>query len=40
MVYTKNNIDYAYGVKFVDKAGRTLALLTMKEDDIELVAKL
>ncbi len=36
MVYTTNAIDYEYEVEFVDDDGLTLALLTLKENDIEL----
>lgn len=37
MVYTTNSSTYEYEVEFVDDDGHTLALLTLKEDDIELV---
>lgn len=37
MVYTTNSINPAYEVEFVDDDGNTLALLTLKEDDIQLV---
>jgi hypothetical protein len=37
MVYTNDSINYEYEVEFVDKDGGTLALLTLKEDDITLV---
>ena len=37
MVYTNDSINYEYEVEFLDKDGVTLALLTLKEDDITLV---
>jgi hypothetical protein len=37
MIYTTNSVNYEYEVEFVDCGGRTLALLTLKENDIELV---
>jgi hypothetical protein len=37
MVYTTDSINYEYEVEFVDSDGHTLALLTLKENDVELV---
>jgi len=37
MVYTADAINYEYEVEFVDSDGHTLALLTLKEYDIESV---
>jgi hypothetical protein len=37
MVYTTNSTNPEYEVEFVDSDGYTLALLTLQEDDIELV---
>ena len=37
MVYTIDSINYEYEVEFVDRDGHTLALLTLKDDDIEPV---
>ena len=36
MIFTNDAPNYAYEVEFVDKAGGTLALLTLQEDDITL----
>ena len=37
MVYTNDSVHYEYEVEFVDETGTTRGLLTLKEDDIELV---
>ena len=37
MVYKTDSTSSEYEVEFVDKDGRTLALLSLKEDDIESV---
>jgi hypothetical protein len=37
MVYKTNSTSPAYEVEFVDHDGHTLALLNLKEDDIESV---
>lgn len=37
LVYRKDSLTHAYEVEFVDNDGSTLALLTLKEEDIELV---
>lgn len=37
MVYTTDSVNYEYEVEFVDSNGYTLALLTLKENDIEPV---
>lgn len=36
-VYTTDSINYEYEVEFVNDYGQTLALLTLKESDIEPV---
>jgi Domain of unknown function (DUF4926) len=38
MVYETNSTDPEYEVEFVDNDGQTLALLSLKEDDIESVS--
>lgn len=35
MVHTTDSTNFEYEVEFVDNDGHTLALLTLKEDDIE-----
>ncbi len=37
MVYKTDSTNSEYEVEFVDEDGHTLALLTLKEDDIESV---
>jgi len=37
MVYTTDSINYEYEIEFVDDDGYTLALLTLNENDVELV---
>jgi len=37
MVYTNDSIHYEYEVEFVDADGQTRGLLSLKEDEIELV---
>lgn len=37
MVYTADSVNHEYEVEFVDNDGYTLALLTLKEEDVELM---
>jgi len=39
MVYKTDSTNSEYEVEFVDNDGHTLALLSLKEDDIELVSQ-